>query len=143
MRTFVEPSHGNLVLRISDPSTKHQARGLSSLAGMVQFRCPAAADGEGAVMLHTGAASVRMASSVGPGRMPWFADVPLGAALRVDTSVHVHYAMVDELDADVYDYDAGGNDGCPLLVLTPVDELRHVFQRGRGRGYAAAADASN
>ncbi len=51
--------------------------------------------------------------------------------------------MGDELDADVYNYDAGGNDGCPLLVLTPVDKLRCVFCRGRGRGYAAAADASN
>jgi hypothetical protein len=91
------------------------------------------ADGEGAVMLHTGVASVRVASSVGPGRMPRFADVPLGPALRVDTSAHVRYAMVGELDADVYNYDAGGNDSCPLLVLTPV----------RGRGYAAAADASN
>ncbi len=55
-----------------------------------------------------------MASSVGPGRMPWFADVPLGAALRVETSVHVRYAMGDELDADVYDYDARGDDGCHL-----------------------------
>ena len=64
--------------------------------------------------------------------MPRFADVPLGAALRVETSAHVRYAMGDELDADVYDYDAGGDDGCPLLVLTPVDESRHVFHRGRG-----------
>ncbi len=31
-------------------------------------------------------------------------------------------------------YDAGGDNGCPLLVLTPVEELRHVFQWGRGRG---------
>ncbi len=61
-----------------------------------------------------------MASSIGPGRMPQFADVPLGAALRVKTSAHVRYAMGFELDADVYDYDAGGDDGCPLLVLTPV-----------------------
>jgi hypothetical protein len=28
--TFVEPRHGNLILRISDPSMKHQARRLSS-----------------------------------------------------------------------------------------------------------------
>jgi hypothetical protein len=28
--TFLKPRHGNLVLRISDPSTKHQARGLLS-----------------------------------------------------------------------------------------------------------------
>jgi hypothetical protein len=75
--------------------------------------------------------------------MPWFADVPLGAALRVETSAHVRYVMGAELDADVYNYDAGGDDGCPLLVLTPVDKLRCVFCRGRGRGYAAAADASN
>ncbi len=88
-------------------------------------------------------ASVRVASSVGPGRMPWFADVPLGAALRVQTSAHVRYAMGDELNADVYDYDAGGNNGCPLLVLTPVDKLRRVFCWGRRRGYAAAADTSN
>ncbi len=142
VRTFVELSHGNLVLCISDPSTKHQVRGLLSLAGMVRLWCLAATDGEGAVMLHTGTASVCVASSVGPGRMPRFADVPLGAALMVDTSAHVRYAMVDKLNADVYDYDAGGNNGCPLLVLTPVDELRNVFQRGRGRGYAAAADAS-
>ncbi len=88
-------------------------------------------------------ASVRVALSVGPGRMPRFADVPLGVALRVETSAHVRYAMGDKLDADVYDYDARGNNGCPLLVLTPVDESRHVFCRGRRRGYAAAADASN
>ncbi len=88
-------------------------------------------------------ASVRVASSIGPGRMPRFADVPLGAALRVETSAHVRYLMGDELDADVYDYDAGGDDGCPLLVLTPVDESCRVFHRGRRRGYAAAADASN
>jgi hypothetical protein len=75
--------------------------------------------------------------------MPWFADVPLGAALRVKTSAHVRYMMGDELDADVYDDNAGGNDSCPLLVLTPVDESRRVFRRGRGRGYAAAADTSN
>jgi hypothetical protein len=75
--------------------------------------------------------------------MPRFADVPLGVALRVETSTHVRYAMGDKLDTDVYDYDAGGDDGCPLLVLTPVDESRHVFRRGRRRGYAAAADASN
>ncbi len=42
-----------------------------------------------------------MASSVGPGRMPRFADVLLGAALWVETSTHVHYAMGDKLDADV------------------------------------------
>ncbi len=84
-----------------------------------------------------------MASSVRPGRMPRFVDVPLGAALRVETSAHVRYAIGDKLDADVYNYDAGGDSGCPLLVLTPVDESRRVFCRGRGRGYAAAADASN
>jgi hypothetical protein len=75
--------------------------------------------------------------------MPRFANVPLGVALRVETSAHVRYAMGDKLDADMNDYDAGGHAGCPLLVLTPVDELRRVFCRGRGRGYAAAADASN
>ncbi len=84
-----------------------------------------------------------MALSVGPGRMPRFADVPLGAALWVETSAHVRYTMGDELNADVYDYDAGGNNGCPLLMLTPVDESRRVFCRGRGRGYAAVTDASN
>ncbi len=89
------------------------------------------------------AVSVHVASSVGPGRMPRFADVPLGAALWVKTSAHVRYVMGDELDTDVYDYDTGGDDGCPLLMLTPVDELRRVFRRVRGRGYAAAADASN
>ncbi len=78
------------------------------------------------------AESVCVASSVGPGRMPRFADVPLGAALWVETSAHVRYAMGDELDADVYDYDAGGDDGCPLLALTPVDELHRVFCRGGG-----------
>ncbi len=61
-----------------------------------------------------------MASSVEPGRMPWFADVPLGAALRVETIAHVRYAMGDKLNADVYNYDAGGNDGCPLLVCVCV-----------------------
>jgi hypothetical protein len=49
-----------------------------------------------------------------------FADVPLGAVLWVKTSAHVRYAMGDKLDADMYDYDTGGNNGCPLLVLTPV-----------------------
>ena len=39
--------------------------------------------------------------------------------------------------------DTRDDDGCPLLVLTPVDESRHVFCRGRGRGYAAAAATSN
>jgi hypothetical protein len=47
--------------------------------------------------------------------------------------------MGNELNAYVYDYDTRGDDGYPLLVLTPVDEPRHVFRRGRGRGYAAAA----
>jgi hypothetical protein len=48
--------------------------------------------------------------------------------------------MGNELHSYVYDYNAGGNDGCPLLVLTPVDESRHLFCQGsRGRGYAAAA----
>jgi hypothetical protein len=75
--------------------------------------------------------------------MPRFADVLLGAALWVKTSAHVRYAMGDKLDVDVYDYDAGGDDGCPLLMLIPVDESRRVFHRGRKRGYAAAADASN
>ncbi len=64
--------------------------------------------------------------------MPQFADVPLGAALQVKISAQVCYVMGDELDADVYDYDAGGNDGCPLLVLTLVEKLRRVFRRGRG-----------
>jgi hypothetical protein len=141
--TFVEPRHSNLVLRISDPSTKHQARGLLSLAGMVQFWNPSVADGEGGVMVHTGVASVHVASSIGLGRMPLFADMPLGAALRVDMSMHVRYAMVDKLNAELYNYDAGGDNGCPLLVLTPVEESHHVFCRGRERGYAAVADASN
>jgi hypothetical protein len=51
--------------------------------------------------------------------------------------------MGNKLDAYVYDYDTRGDDSCPLLVLTPVDELRHVFGQGRGRGYAAAAATSN
>jgi hypothetical protein len=51
--------------------------------------------------------------------------------------------MGNELDVYVYNYDTRGDDGCPLLVLTPVDESRHVFRRGRGRGYAAAAATSN
>jgi hypothetical protein len=50
--------------------------------------------------------------------------------------------MGNELDAYVYDDDTRGDDGCPLLVPTPVDESRHVFRRGRGRGYAAAAATS-
>jgi hypothetical protein len=79
------------------------------------------------------AASVCVASSVGPGRMSRFADVPLGAVLRVETSAHVRYAMGDELDTDVYDYDTGGNNGCPLLVLTPVDKSCRMFPGGRGR----------
>ena len=53
------------------------------------------------------------------------------------------YAMGNELDAYVYDYNTRGDDGCPLLVLTPVNKLRHVFRQARGRGYAAAAAASN
>ncbi len=40
--------------------------------------------------------------------------------------------MGNELDAYIYNYDTRGDDGCPLLVLTPVDESRHVFRRGRG-----------
>ena len=44
--------------------------------------------------------------------------------------------MGNELDAYVYDYDTRGDDGCPLLVLTPADKSCHVFRRGRGRGYA-------
>ena len=40
--------------------------------------------------------------------------------------------MGNELDVYVYDYDTRGDDSCPLLVLTPVDELRHMFCRGRG-----------
>jgi hypothetical protein len=75
--------------------------------------------------------------------MPRFADVPLGAVLRVETSTHVCYAMGDKLDADMYNYNAGGGDGCSLLVLTPVDKSHCVFFRGRGRGYVVAADASN
>jgi hypothetical protein len=51
--------------------------------------------------------------------------------------------MGNELDTYVYDYDTRGDDCCPLLVLTPVDESRHVFRRGRGRGNAAAAATSN
>ena len=51
--------------------------------------------------------------------------------------------MGNKLDTYVYDYNTRGDDGCPLLVLTPVDESRHVFRRGRGRGYAAAAATSN
>ena len=52
--------------------------------------------------------------------------------------------MGNELDAYVYDYDAGGNDGCPLLVLTPVEESCHLFCQGRGGGGdTAAAAASN
>jgi hypothetical protein len=40
--------------------------------------------------------------------------------------------MGNELDAYVYDYDTRGDDGCPLLVLTPADKSCHVFRRGRG-----------
>jgi hypothetical protein len=50
--------------------------------------------------------------------------------------------MGNELNAYVYDYDTRGDDGCPLLVLTPVDESCHVFHRGRGGGYATAAATS-
>ena len=50
--------------------------------------------------------------------------------------------MGNKLDTYVYDYNTRGDDGCPLLVLTPVDESRHVFRWGRGRGYAAAAATS-
>ena len=60
------------------------------------------------VMVCIGAASVRVASR--PGRMPQFADVPLGATLWVETSAHVRHSMGDELDAYVYGYDAGGNE---------------------------------
>jgi hypothetical protein len=51
--------------------------------------------------------------------------------------------MGNELDAYVFNYNTRGDDGCSLLVLTPVDESCHVFCRGRGRGYAAAAATSN
>jgi hypothetical protein len=40
--------------------------------------------------------------------------------------------MGNELDVYVYNYDTRGDDGCPLLVLTLVDESRHVFRWGRG-----------
>ena len=51
--------------------------------------------------------------------------------------------MGNKLDAHVYDYDTRGDNGCPLLALTPVDKSRHMFCRGRGRGYATAAATSN
>jgi hypothetical protein len=51
--------------------------------------------------------------------------------------------MGNKLDVYVYNYYTKGDDGCPLLVLTPVDEACHVFRWGRGRGYAAAAATSN
>ncbi len=57
------------------------------------------------VMVCICAASVCMASSVGPGRMPQFADVTLRVALWVETSAHVPHAIGDKLDVYVYDYD--------------------------------------
>ena len=52
--------------------------------------------------------------------------------------------MGNELDVYVYvyNYDTRGDDGCPLLVLTLVDESRHVFRWGRRGGSAAAAATS-
>jgi hypothetical protein len=49
------------------------------------------------VMVYTGTASFHVSTSVGLGRMPWFADVPLGVAL----SMHVGHTMGDEFDMHV------------------------------------------
>ena len=57
--------------------------------------------------------------------------------------MHVPCRMGDELDTYVYNYDARGDNRCPLLEPTPVDESLHVFFWGGGRGYAAAAATSN
>ena len=48
-------------------------------------------------MVYTGTASFHVSTSVGLGRMPWFADVPLGVAL----SMHVGHTMGDEFDMHV------------------------------------------
>ena len=64
----------------------------------------------GGVMVCICAASVCVALSIGPGRIPQFADVTLRAALWVEMSAHVPHAMGDKLDAYVYDYDARGNE---------------------------------
>lgn len=134
VRTFVEPRHGNLVLCTSSTSypTKHQARCLASLAGMVQVRCPDD-DNRHNMMIHTGSSYVRIPSSVGPGKLPRYTSELLGSALRVESSSQTRYMMGDEFDAYVYDYDEKGDNGCPLLKLTPEDESRRIL-RSRGGG---------
>ena len=135
VRTFVEPRHGNLVLCTSSTSypSKHQARSLASLAGMVQVRCPEDDNGNNNMMVHTGTSYVRIPSSVGPGKLPRYTSELLGSALRVEASSQTRYMMGDEFDAYVYDYNEKGDNGCPLLTLTPEDESRRIL-RGRGGG---------
>jgi len=139
VRTFVEPRHGNLILCTSSTSypTKHQARSLASLAGMVQVRCPED-DDRNNMMIHTGSSYVRIPLSVGPGKLPRYTSELLGSALRVEASSQTRYMMGDEFDAYVYDYDEKGDNGCPLLTLTPEDESRRIL-RGRGGGARRAA----
>ena len=139
VRTFVEPRNGNLVLCTSSTSypTKHQARSLASLAGMVQVRCPED-DDRNNMMIHTGSSYVRIPLSVGPGKLPRYTSELLGSALRVEASSQTRYMMGDEFDAYVYDYDEKGDNGCPLLTLTPEDESRRIL-RGRGGGARRAA----
>ena len=55
------------------------------------------------------------------------------------------HALGDKLDMYIDNYDAQGNNNCPLLVLTPVVESRLVFCRGMGVAtpLPVAAAASN
>lgn len=122
--TFVEPTHGNLMLMTA--LTRRQARNFSNSAGMVQFR-PDEVD-ENQKMIHTGLASVRLSSSIG--RMPKFTQEVLGAALRVSPydEAAEKYQQGDEFNAFVYSYEVAGDNESPLLVLTADDP--------RGKGIA-------
>lgn len=119
--TFVEPTHGNLMLMTA--LTRRQARNFSKSAGMVQFR-PEVDDNQ--KMIHTGLASVRLSSSIG--RMPKFTQEVLGAALRVSPydEAAEKYQQGDEFNAFVYAYEGAGDNESPLLVLTADDP------RGKG-----------
>lgn len=139
IETFVEPQHGNLM--VTTTLTRHQARGFSSSAGMLQFRPEMDEDGvalEGnEKMIHTGMASVRLSSSIG--KMPKFTQEPLGAALRVSPfdQAGERYQPGDEFNAFVYSYNLQGDNESPLLVLTAEDP------RGKGVAFGTGTFGSS
>lgn len=125
---LAEDSEQGLVLRTG--LTRRQARSSASAAGLVQFR-PEDDAPKGDRMIHTGIAKVRTPSPPNSDRRPKISLVPLGAALRVsppadtdaesyegETTSRLGYQMGDEINAFVYSYDAGGDNGSPLLTLS-------------------------